>query len=189
MKNFIAMIGLGIFTFLSCQTKSSSENLTVGNDSIQQDSTDFISTDTLTITDNETAHDPFAFGDKPLSFLLSDTSFIPEVKTEDYQEEGEPVKRGTFFHLKYDKDSFSFFKRLDSVEFYYWAELKTTNFSTKSGVKIGMTKKEVLNYWRKYKIQKTPNVVIIGDEFMNSSIQFEFKNDRVNRISYDPYFD
>jgi hypothetical protein len=52
-----------------------------------------------------------------------------------------------------------------------------------------MTKKEVLNYWRKYKIQKILNVVIIGDEFMNSSIQFEFKNDRVNRISYDPYFD
>jgi hypothetical protein len=189
MRNFIAIIGVGIFTFLSCQAKRTSENSNVGNDSIQTDTTDFISADTLIIKDNDAAHDPFAFGDQPLSFLLSDKSLIPEVKTEDYQEEGDTIKRGTYYRLKYDNDYFSFYKRLDNAEFYTGSELLTTKFSTKSGVKIGMTKKEVLNFWKKYKIEAIPTVVIIGDEFMNSSIQFEFKNDRLIRIFYDPYFD
>jgi hypothetical protein len=189
MKNFIVIIGLGVFIWLSCQTKRNSENLTVANDSIQQDSTNSISPDTLIIKDNEAVDDPFAFGDRPLSFLLSDTSLTPVVKTEDYQEEGDTIKRGTYYQLKYDNDYFSFYRRLDSAEFYTGSELLTTKFSTKSGVKIGMTKKELLNYWKKYKIVDIPSVVIIGDEFMNSSIQFEFNNDRLTRIFYDPYFD
>ncbi|MFM7857619.1 MAG: hypothetical protein ACKO96_38290, partial [Flammeovirgaceae bacterium] len=173
-----------IFAFSSCQTKRTNENLPVGNNAAN-----ITSTDTLTITDNVAVDDPFGFGDRPLTFLLSDTSVTPEIKTEDYQVEGEATKQGTYFALKYDGDFFAFYKRSDSVEFCTNSELLTAKFSTKSGLKIGMTKKEVLKYWHHYKIQAIPNVVIIWDESMNSSIQFEFKNDRLHRIFYEPYFD
>jgi hypothetical protein len=151
--------------------------------------------DTLLIRDIDKISDPFLFGDKPLKHLLQ-VDWTPSVieVTENIDSvlnnNGEFIQEtiGSTYQIRYGEDYFAMYRRADSVEFFITTELTSNRFANKWGVKIEMTKEEVIGKLNEFKIDRIPTTLIIGD-MNNTFIQFDFEKDKLKKIKYDYYLD
>jgi len=69
------------------------------------------------------------------------------------------------------------------------ADILTTRFKTKQGIRVGMTKREIIKLLSDYKLTSIPNHLILENLEVPEFLTFEFSNDKLTKIIFDGYID
>ncbi len=139
---------------------------------------------------NESA-DPFGLGDSPFTYLAANHT-IDTVNIHDMFSEDEPdtTLLGTYYTVISNSNQFVFYTRSDGKELFDSADILTPDFSTNMGIQVGMSKQEVIQKINNPAITTLPGYLLLaGDEDNSYPLCFEFKSDKLRRISYDGYLD
>jgi hypothetical protein len=146
--------------------------------------------DSLIITDGGIASDPYKFDRDPMSHLKT------KVKLPKLTIEASPVPNrhvdnqvDTVFAIRYGSDLFSIYKGGDGENFLLNSKVHTDRFSTKHGVKIGMTKLQIMACFKEYSIRSIPKYLVLENAEMTEYLVFEFDNSNLIRVEFIGYFD
>ena len=135
--------------------------------------------DTLKIVDSEFTVDPFGLGENPLRRLTS-----IERSSTNYQifKNRHVVNRiDTSFQVRISVDTFEVYQTA-SKNWVTAADINSDRFSTKKGIRIGMTKSEVKEKLKSD--ENLPNLVRIQNLEVLEWIDLIFKKDRLEKIEF-----
>ena len=145
------------------------------------------SKDSLTIkSPNIATHLSFDFGKSPLNHLMKLNPKISIQTIENYHVEN---KVDTIFTLSIGKDKFVIYKVDEEINILLDAEIITTKFKTKQGIRVGMKKQDVLKFFTSYGVKSIPNFLILENLEYPEFVTFQFNKDTLIRIVFDGYID
>ncbi len=146
--------------------------------------------DTLVVPDSELIKNPFGLGENPLQFLLTKLGYMAIKEKKDYFGEGgaKKEKLGVWYKLQRGADSFEIYKRVDGVEFLTAANLTTSYFSVKQGIKVGISKTRLKKCLKLQEGDTIPAFLLIGDPSF-SYLVLECNDKKLVKIRYEGYLD
>lgn len=140
--------------------------------------------DTLTIVNSEFTIDPFDFGENPLKRLTSMESSSTNYQT--YKNRHVDNQIDTSFQVIIKVDTFEVYKTA-SENWVTAADINSDRFSTRQGIRIGMTKSEVKEQLKS--ADNFPDFVRLQNLEVLEWIDLKFKNDRLEKIEFKGYMD
>lgn len=146
--------------------------------------------DSLLIRDANIAINPFNFGKDPLTYLTTKVCPLTGKKTKLHKNRHVRNKVDTAFHLKFAGDKFVIYKWGREENAILRALLTTSKFSTKHGIKVGMTETDVINLLKKkYEVTSIPEHLILENSVTNQYLKIDLNGDTVSRIEFHGYID
>ena len=103
-----------------------------------------------------------------------------------------PETIDTIFTLQFDSSSIRFYyPALSERYMLFEATIKSPNISLKNNIRVGMSRSELLDQVKDYKlfIKEEGDSIMIWSGVTDTSLTFKLKNGKVQRIQYDPYLD
>ena len=160
--------------------------LTVPIGLFSQDIEVLTSGDSLTIRSMSIASNPFNFGNHSLENLVK---LNPKISTETVKNPHVENKIDTIFTFSLGTDKFKVYKVDKEINILTDADILTTRFKTKQGIRVGMTKREIVKLLSDYKLTSIPNHLILENLEVPEFLTFEFSKDKLTKIIFDGYID
>lgn len=146
--------------------------------------------DSLFVRDENIATNPFNFGRDPLTHLKTQIKFAKpttEIGTRANRHVDNDVD--TTYAMKFGQDSFNLYKWDKEENALLSSNLMTDRFTTRHGIKVGMTKTQIKNILKSYDIRIIPKYLILENIEITEYLKLEFKKDILKRIEFQGYFD
>ena len=146
--------------------------------------------DSLFVRDGNIATNPFNFGRDPLTHLNSKIQ-----RSQPIIERGTVANRhvdnkvDTTYSIQFEQDLFRIYKWDNEGNALLYSQLKTDRFTTKHGIKVGMTKSQVKTALKEYHITTIPKYLILENTEITEYLRLEFNKDMLNRIEFQGYVD
>lgn len=135
----------------------------------------------MNITNN-----PFQFGNNTLGYL---SKLHPKIKWKPVANTHASDKIDTIFTLSFSRDEFQVYKVDRKKNFLMNADLSTPRFKTRHGIKVGMTKGEVVGVLQDYRLPTLPKYLVLMNAEVWEYFKIEFVNDKVANIIFCGYID
>jgi hypothetical protein len=147
--------------------------------------------DSVIVRDESIASDPFKFGRNPLTYLKSKKRKLPRPVIEISTIENTHVQNqvDTVYEIKFKRDSFRIYKGGGGKNFLLDSKIESNKFATKHGIKVGMTKSQIISLLKIQDIQTIPKYLILENTEFTEYLKFEFSRDVLRRIEFQGYFD
>lgn len=98
----------------------------------------------------------------------------------------------TLYHLNFDSSTVELYYPIYTKQYLLsYADIKSTNLPLKNGIKVGMTRDELLQKLKDYKliIKEQKNLIEVCDWERNTWLRFHFSKNRLSSIQYEGYID
>lgn len=187
MRSVLLIILASVIT-IACQQRAETNEASSLSTSLK-------TSDSLIIQNEEMiSNDPFGLGDSILTYLSYnkdiDTLEVFENPVEDHEGDTTQVPlAGIYYKINCNGNTFSVYKRSDGAELFDFADVINTDFRLLNEFYIGMSKSEFLGKLNMKTVTDIPGHLLITDEDNNDRLHFQFKEDRLIKISYDGYLD
>ena len=142
--------------------------------------------DSLTIRSTNITNNPLNFGNHSLDNLLK---LNPKTSVETVLNPHVENKIDTIFTFSLGTDKFKVYKVNKEKNILTNADLLTNRFKTRQGIKVGMTKQEVVKLLSEYRLTTIPNYLVLENQEVPEYLTFKFSKDKVAKIIYDGYID
>jgi hypothetical protein len=145
--------------------------------------------DSLFVRDENMVTNTFNFGHDPLSHLNSIKSLKPTVEISIVANRHVDNLMDTIYTIKFGPDSFVVYKLSIGENVLLSADVRTSRFATKHGIKVGMTKFQVSSLLKDYNLRTLPGYLILANFEIVEYLRLEFNYDILKRIEFQGYFD
>ncbi|MBL0739889.1 hypothetical protein [Chryseolinea lacunae] len=140
--------------------------------------------DSLVVLEKDIVTDLFALGTTPLQHLTQGTQPKPAIEKQPVRNLHDNTRIDTAFRLAFDKDIFIALKSFDGSNKVIHADVESTLFSTRHGVRVGMTKDEVTKTLAVYKLASIPKYLVLRDPATSHYVILYFKGDVLVFVEY-----
>jgi hypothetical protein len=158
--------------------------------SFGQDKEVVLKGDSLFVRDENIATNPFAFGRDPLTHLKTKIKFSkPTIVVATVANRHVDNDVDTTYAITFGRDSFNLYKWDKDENALLSSYVTTDRFTTRHGIKIGMTKIQIKNLLKNYDIRTIPKYLILENTEIIEYMILEFNSDILKRIEFQGYFD
>lgn len=142
--------------------------------------------DSLVIRDENITVNPFSFGDDPLTYLKK---FNPRIEKKLFENNHVEGKIDTIHNLIIGKDKFSVFQVAKDDNWLLAADILTSKFKMRQGIRVGQSKAEVIQLLNAYDLKKLPDWLVLENKEVYEYTQIRFKKGIVYSIEFLGYYD
>jgi hypothetical protein len=158
--------------------------------SFGQDKEVILKGDSLFVRDENIATDPFNFGLDPLTHLHTKIKFAkPTIEIGTVANRHVDNDVDTTYAIVFGPDSFNLYKWDKEENALLSSQINTDRFTTRQGIKVGMTKTQIKNILKSYDIRTIPKYLILENTEIIEYLRLEFNKDILKRIEFQGYFD